>query len=91
MLFDDPSVYTDPSGTGDLVTIGTGTMDGVFDRLFVTINNVEGYHPTFLISNADAATITIESTVMSFEGVSYKAISKQPDGTGFTLLVLRKS
>ena len=90
MLTEDFSVFTDPVGLGDTAIVGAGTIDGIFSREYVEVGNIEGYYPTFLVSNVDAATITKKSTVLTLASVGYTAISKRPDGTGATLLVLEK-
>jgi len=91
MLAENFSVYTDPAGLGDTATVGTGSIDGIFQREWAEINNVEGYYPTFLVADTDAASISVESTALTIASVAYKAVSKRQDGTGMTLLVLRKS
>lgn len=90
MLSEDFSVYTDPAGLGDSATVGGGSIDGIFSREFVEVNRVEGYYPTFLVSDTDAAMITKNSTVLTINSVNYKAASKRQDGTGMTLLILEK-
>lgn len=91
MLSEDFSVYTDPAGLGDVATVGVGTMNGIFGREFAEVGNIEGYYPTFLVSDTSAALITKNSTVLTIATVNYKAVSKRPDGTGMTLLILVKS
>ena len=90
MLTEDFSIFTNPAGLGDTATVGAGSINGIFSREYAEVNRVEGYHPTFTISAADAATITKNSTVLTIATVNYTAVSKQPDGTGMTLLVLAK-
>lgn len=90
MLTEDLTIFFDPDGLGNTATVGSGSMNGVFDREYVEVGNIEGYYPTFLVSDADAATVTKNSTVLTIASVGYLAISKRPDGTGTTLLVLEK-
>lgn len=80
----------DPDAIGDQATVGTGTMNGIFERNYVEIGSVEGYYPTFFVSDTDAATITLNSTVITLQSINYHAISSRPDGTGWTILVLEK-
>ena len=91
MFQEDLSLFFGPSGLGDIATVGEGTVNGTFSREYAEVGNVEGYHPTFLVSDTDAATITKNSTVLSIDSVNYTAVSKHPDGTGTTQLILQKS
>lgn len=90
MLEEDFSVYTDPTGLGDSSLVGGATVNGIFDRQWAEVNQVEGYYPTFLVSDVDAAKIIKRQTEITLNGTVYQAISKRPDGTGMTLLVLEK-
>lgn len=90
MLTEDLSIFFDPTGIGDTATVGGSPMYGIFEREFVEVKNVEGYFPTFLVADTDAATITKNSTVITINSVNYHAVSKRPDGTGTTRLILEK-
>lgn len=90
MLTEDFSIYTDPDGLGDTATVGGSDMYGIFEGRYVEVNNVEGYWPTFLVSDADAATIAKNSTVLTIDSVNYHAISKRPDDPGSKLLILKE-
>lgn len=46
--------------------------------------------PTLLLSDADAALVTKDSTVIVVGGVSYQAYEKTPDGAGFVELDLTR-
>lgn len=88
MFDEDFSVYTDPSGTGDTATVGGADMYGIFERQYVEVKDVEGYYPTFLVSSSDAAMIAKKTTSIVLQSIEYTAVSKRPDGTGMTLLIL---
>ncbi len=90
MLTENLSIFTNPSGLGDSATVGAGTINGIFERQYVEVKNVDGYFPTFLVSDTDAATVTKNSTELVIATVTYKAVSKRPEGTGMTLLILEK-
>jgi len=91
MLTEDLTAFFDTDGIGDSAAIPGSTIDGVFDGDYVTVGNVEGYYPTFLCSDARAALITKNSTVITIKSITYTAISKRPDNTGLTLLILKKT
>ena len=91
MLSEDLTAFFDTDGIGDSATVGSSSIDGVFDADYVTIGSVEGYYPTFLCSDASAALITKNSTVITIKSITYTAISKRPDNTGLTLLILKKT
>lgn len=88
MFTEDLTAFFDSDGIADSATVGGSSVSGIFSREFVEVQNVEGYYPTFLLSDSDAASITKNSTVLTINSANYMAISKRPDGTGTTLLVL---
>ena len=88
MFAEDLSVYTDPAGTGDTAVVEGSDMYGIFERQYVEVANVEGYYPTFLVDSADADMLTKKETSIVLQDVEYYAVSKRPDGTGMTLIVL---
>ena len=91
MLTEDFSIYFDPNGLGDAATIPGADISGQFSGDYVEVGNVEGYYPTFLVSDTDALLITKNSTVITINSITYTAISKRPDKTGLTLLILQKT
>ena len=91
MFSEDFTVYTDPSGLGDIAIIEGEEVWGVFDRQYIEVSGVDGYSPTFLVADDDAGSITKNSTIISVDLVDYLAVAKQPDGTGMTLLILEES
>ena len=90
MFTEDLTAFFDADELADTATVGSSSIYGIFNREFVEVQNVEGYYPTFLLSDTDAASITKNSTVLTISSVNYTAISKRPDGTGTTLLILEK-
>lgn len=76
----------------DLATIGGNGVQGIFENLFVEVKGIESRKPTFLCDedNADALSLSHGSTIV-INAVSYRVINKEPDGTGFLLLILEKS
>lgn len=91
MFEEDTSIFFEPTGLGDTAIIdGGGDMYGIFERQYAEIKEVEGYYPTFLCSDDDAENITKDVTSILLQNVEYTALSKRPDGTGMTLLILEK-
>ena len=90
MFDEDFSVYTDPTGTGDTALVDGADVYGIFERQYAEVRNVEGYYPTFLVPDKSADDVEKNITILSLSGTSYTAISKRPDGTGMTLLILEK-
>ena len=79
---------------GDSVLIGTAATVGVFSepgkREDIYTGNVITTAPTLLLSSADAATVTENSTIIIHTGTQYQAFEKVPEGDGFVMLALTK-
>lgn len=91
MFDEDLSVFFDSDGIGNAATVAGSAVDGIFERQFAEVDGIEGYYPTFLTTDEVAAGVTKRVTAIAISGVNYTAISKRPDGTGATLLVLERS
>ena len=93
MFKEDFSVFTNPKEFGDTATIGATPVNGIYEHQYVetTINSVPvaGEHPTFGCAVADLPAYTY-GTVLTVDGVTYKIRNWQPDGTGWTILILEK-
>jgi hypothetical protein len=90
MFEEDLSLFTDPGGLGDTATVNGHDMYGIFERQFADVKDVEGYYPTFLVSVVDSGEIVKNSTSIFLQDIEYTAISKRPDGTGMSLLILEE-
>jgi hypothetical protein len=79
---------------GQTVTIGTVSKTGVFSTgpREVVRNDARVWtdQPTLLLSEADAATVTRNSTIITIGSVTYQAYEKTPDGSGFVELDLTR-
>ena len=80
---------------GGPVTIGAATVTGMFDdpgqqvvRNGITVITDS---PTLLLTEADAAGVVKNTTVLIVGGISYQAYEKTPDGAGFVELDLTRS
>lgn len=70
-------------------TIGAGTVDGIFDNAFVSVEGIEGTHPIFLCEASEVSSVVHDNTVV-IGAVTYKVKGIEPDGTGMTMLILEK-
>lgn len=72
---------------------GTTTVNGIFDNEYFEIGvgtpGAEGSQPSFFCRAADVAAAAQGDTLL-INSVTYTVVSVQPDGTGFTRLVLRE-
>lgn len=90
MLSENMTDFFNPDEVGNQATVGASTINGFFSREYAELNGVEGYYPIFIVTDADADTVTLNSTTITLQAVNYLAISKRPDGTGLTTLLLQK-
>ena len=76
----------------DLATFGVEPMNGIFENLYIEVQGIESRRPTFLCDEEKANSILIDhGSLIAINGVNYKVITKEPDGSGFLLLVLEKA
>lgn len=61
----------------------------LFDRAFRQVGNSEGYHPIALCMDEDVVYIEQFHRIM-LKGQVWHVDGRQPDGTGFTQLILKK-
>ncbi len=89
---DDIAVMLDM--LGDSVLIGAASTVGIFSepgkREDVYTGNIITTAPVLLLSSADAATVTENSTIITIGGTQYQAFEKVPEGDGFMMLALTK-
>lgn len=73
-------------------TVGAGTpFPVIFDNGYQQTDvQVSATVPTATALDADAAGLVSNSSQPVIRGVTYLVVDKQPDGTGFTLLVLQE-
>lgn len=67
---------------------------GIFQRQFVEIGSVEGYHPTIQVCThvlpVEGGTTVERGDTLRVNAGGFTIIGAQPDGDGSTLLVLRE-
>lgn len=72
---------------------------GIFERKFVENSRVAGFQPTLFVSELDTwqrdhtweasfRAVTAEVDHLGEDGVDFKIVDYQPDGTGMVLLIL---
>ena len=75
---------------GSDVVIGAATVRGIFDDAYQDALGMGSSGPVLLCAAADVTSVT-HGTALSIGGVGYTIVSKQPDGTGISRLVLQES
>lgn len=74
-----------------LATVGVTDVPVIFDNGFQqTEVQVSATVPTATMLDAAAAGLTSNTSQLTIKGVTYLVVDKQPDGSGFTLLVLQE-
>ena len=86
-MIEDMSAFLNSDEHGTIATYKTTEIVGIFENQYVEIGGVQSVKPTFLIDDASAPNIARGNTI-TIDGIVYKFILSQPDGTGMTLLVL---
>lgn len=75
-----PNGYPHPSSK-------SRTVNGIFDREFAVVGDVESFAPVFLCAGSDVSDVT-HGASLRVEEDDYKVRGIEPDGTGMTRLVL---
>lgn len=79
---------------GDDIVIGSVNTVGIFQSAGKMVELYNGSvgttGPLLTLSEASAALVTENSTVITISGVQYQATQKLPDGAGFVELELTK-
>ena len=90
----DRAAFVDSDEFGAVCTFGGNPIDGIFDNGFVQVQDetgqvvgTESLSPVFICRSSDVTGIAHGSTLV-IGGVTYKARSIQPDGTGMTTIEL---
>jgi len=97
---EDHSEYDNPDGFGSVVTLLSGTQDereinGLFDAAHVLVDvnsevGVSSVGPVLNCPTAETADLE-QDDALRIDGVDYKIVDIQPDGTGRTDLILHKA
>jgi len=75
----------------DTATKGVNTFNGIFEHSFLELNSIAGEHPTFLAETSELSTYSVAvGDTITINGTSYTVRVLQPDGTGFTLIILEE-
>lgn len=71
-----------------------GEFEAIFDNEFLTVDagvDVEGTYPFLTCRSSDVARLQLgKGKSVEVEGVQYRILRPEPDGTGMTKLALRK-
>ena len=63
------------------------TADVIFDNNFVSTFGIDSASPAFHCQSADVVDV-MRGTSVIINSVNYKAVRKEPDGTGWTTVIL---
>ncbi len=93
-LTDDISTFIDTDEFAETFVFSRSglTIDAIFDEAFVLIvDDVETTQPMAQVADSDVSGITHDDTLTRVsDGVVYKVIKIQPDGTGITFVFLSR-
>jgi len=78
--------FIDTDEFADEATIGGSSVNGIFDRTYVDVNDVDSLRPTFYCDLADVS-IVVQGDSVVVNSASFTVADKQPDEP-FCLLVL---
>jgi hypothetical protein len=70
------------------VTFNGDDVDGIFDHAYVEVGGIESRRPVFQCATADVSAYPRDTPVV-INGVNYKTVTQEPDGTGWSLVVLK--
>lgn len=72
---------------GQLVTVATASVWGIFENAYAEDLNIAGTRPQLRCRTTDVSTAIVGTAVVVNE-LSYLVRGVQPDGTGMTVLIL---
>ena len=89
MFAENLSDFLSPSEHASSVTVGGSTVAAIFSNGYQSglAGFVESTGPSLLCKTADVAA-AVQGTAVTVASTAYKVATVQPDGTGFTTLVL---
>jgi hypothetical protein len=89
----DLDVFLNASEFATDITYKSATITGIFDNAYVVsaldTDDVETLQPQVYVKSGDVVGI-VQGDTMTINGITYKVISPQPDGTGLTLVILSR-
>lgn len=92
-MTEDLTVFLSDSEFSVIAVFSVGntaiTCDGNYDEGFSDGLGVEGFKPTFYCIESIVAEVK-RKTRVAINGVNFSVAGKQPDGTGFTTIILEK-
>lgn len=97
MIDDDLSVYLDAEGFGTPAQLAGQLVSGIFIDDYIAADEVATTGPAYLLRTVDAAAVEEDETTLALthpvsgQAMVYIVRRVQPDGTGLTVLQLRKA
>ncbi len=74
---------------GVTVVYGAYTFTGIYDKAYVETAGIADYRPTVTCRSSDVTGASVAAGgAITVDGTSYTVVIIEPDGTGFTTLVL---
>ena len=70
-----------------VATIGAAQVEGIFDNDYASTFSIDGTSPAFQCET-DSVAAVVRGTAITINSVNYKAVRKEPDGTGWTTVIL---
>lgn len=95
-MTEDFTAFLDPDEFATTVTVGGSSVNVIFDADYVAVDVGTGVMssvgPVILCDESDAAVAAVvEGTAVIVNAVNYTVAEIQPDGTGMTMLRLRRA
>jgi hypothetical protein len=88
MFTENLAPFFDTAGFADAVTYNGLGIKGIFDNGYFEGLDVQSVKPTFTCVAADAS--GVQGSTLIRNGVTYKVVGNEPDGTGVTRLILER-
>lgn len=74
----------------DVAVIGGNNVQGAFSKEYVETTQIQGHRPIFRCMVADLGAAGLNSTLV-YDGTTYTIKVLQPDGTGWTAMILQEA
>ena len=90
MFTEDLTDFLDPDDFAVQAVYLGQNVNGILDREFVMVLDMEAEHPTFTCRAADVSNAA-HGDAITVNSTAYTVVGLQPDGTGITKLILQES
>ena len=90
MFTEDLTDFLDPDDFAVQAVYLGQNVNGILDREFVMVLDMEAEHPTFTCSAADVLGVA-QGQALTVNSTAYTVAGVQPDGTGVVKLILSEA